>query len=457
MPPIHSTAILLASGDEILTGQLLDTNTQWLADRLVGLGIMPIEFAAAPDDLPRLVALIRLAAAAAPLVILTGGLGPTDGDLTRQALAEVLGEPLVPDESAEHAIRTLLSRRGRETTPRQLRQAQRPSSAQCLPNSNGTAPGLHAALLSPHSSSPHSSSDVFCLPGPPGELRPMFEREVLPRLRPDPNHVVLTRLLYVIGMPEADCVDRLGALTRRERTPGVPLVGITASGGILTIRIRSEGPGPRDAALDAVDQTEGRIRESLGHHVLAIRDADTGAAALARSTINTLAAGKTPRTLAVVESCTGGKLGEMITAIPGSSSVFLGGHITYSNDLKIRLGVNPETLKAHGAVSPQTAREMALAGLAATGADLALAITGIAGPDGGTPTKPVGTVHIALAGGPPLRGGSSADQPTIISKHFLFTGDREDIRTRAASSALTMLHFTHHGPPLTPRLLWETT
>ncbi|HMN41764.1 MAG TPA: nicotinamide-nucleotide amidohydrolase family protein [Phycisphaerales bacterium] len=506
--PTHSTAIILASGDELLTGQLLDTNSRWIAEQLVSLGIMPIELAAAPDDLPRLVAMIRRAAGAAPLVILTGGLGPTDGDLTRHALAEVLAEPLILDETAEQAIRDMFEKRGRPFSDRQRRQAQRPQSATCIPNTNGTAPGLHALISPAHllTSSPAHPTDIFCLPGPPGELRPMFAQQVLPRLRPDPSRTIATRLLYVVGLAEADCVDRLGPLTKRDHTDGHPLIGITASGGILTIRIRYQGPGPRDAALEAVDHAEGAVRDALGVHVLAVRDADAGIAALAQSIIFKLRAGKLPRTLAVIESCTGGMLGEMLTAIPGSSAAFLGGHITYSNDLKVRLGVNPNTLKAHGAVSAETAREMARAGLAATGATFTLAITGIAGPEGGTPDKPVGTVHIALGGpvpgGPALRAGPAPGTPTLRggplpgtptlrggslsgtpalrggslsgtpalrperehsesqfhTRRFLFTGDREDIRQRAAAAALTMLHFHLAGhAPLTPRLLWETT
>jgi nicotinamide-nucleotide amidase len=450
----HSSAIILSSGDEIITGQLLDTNTQWLAERLVALGIMPREHISIPDDLTALVSTLRRACDSAPLVIITGGLGPTDGDLTRQALAQLLSEPLITDEASAAAIRSMLEKRARPITDRQLRQAQRPTTATSLPNQVGTAPGLHAQVPPTRHSAlgtQHSAhSEIFALPGPPGELRPMFEREVLPRLRPPADRILVARLLYVIGLAEADCVDRLGDLTRRDRNP---LIGITASGGILTIRIRYEGPGPREAALDAVDRAEGRIRDALGAHLLAIRDADSGLSALARCTIDSLAARKPARTLAVVESCTGGMLGEMITAIPGSSSVFRGGFITYANALKEELGVDPAALQKHGAVSTEVATQMALRGLARAQADHCLAITGIAGPDGGTPEKPVGTVHIALA-----TAHTNPARPTVIAKRFLFTGDRHDIRQRAATSALTMLHFHHHAPPATqPRLLWETT
>jgi nicotinamide-nucleotide amidase len=273
----------------------------------------------------------------------------------------------------------------------------------------------------------------------------MFTREVLPRLRPDPTRTIATRLLYIVGLPEADCVDKLGTLTKRDHDPSTPLVGITASGGILTLRIRYEGVGRRDAALNAIDQTESQVRTILNTHVLPTRDEDSGTSALAKSIRSKLRESTPPQTLSVVESCTGGMLGETITNIPGSSSVFLGGHITYANQLKQKLGVDPKIIEAHGAVSPETAKAMAQAGRAATAADYTLAITGIAGPEGGTPTKPVGTVHIALA-----------TPNHTHSRHFLFTGNREDIRRRASTSALTMLHFHLAGhAPNTPRLLWQ--
>jgi nicotinamide-nucleotide amidase len=451
-PAIHSTAVILASGDEILTGQLLDTNTRWIAEQLVSRGIMPIAHAASPDDLPSLVEMIRRACSAAPLVILTGGLGPTEGDLTRQAIAQVLNEPLIEDAKAAESIRTYFEKRGRATSERQLRQAQRPARATCLPNTNGTAPGLHAQVQNPKSeiSNLKSPCDFFALPGPPGELRPMFEREVLPRLRPDPSRTVITRLLHIIGLPEADCVDRLRGLTSRGRAETDALVGITASGGVLTLRIRYSGPGPRAATEQAINTAESAAREALGDHLLPLsaHQHDTGQEALARHLLTTLAESNPPATLATVESCTGGMLGELLTAIPGSSAAYCGGFITYANAMKESLGVDPELTKVHGAVSAEVAKAMARAGIERTGARYSLAITGIAGPDGGTAAKPVGTVHIALTG---------AGEPAT-SRRFLFTGDREDVRRRATTTALTMLHFHQKGHAAgTPRLLWETT
>ncbi|MFN7021887.1 MAG: nicotinamide-nucleotide amidohydrolase family protein, partial [Phycisphaerales bacterium] len=320
-------------------------------------------------------------------------------------------------------------------TARQERQAMRPASARCLPNLLGTAPGLHATCRADD-----QASDVFCLPGPPGELKPMFEQHVLPRLRPPPGRTIVTRLLHIVGIAEADCVVRLGDLLRRD---AVPLVGITASGGILTLRIRFDGTAEYSRAADLVDQAEARARSELGEHVFAAGEGP-GQYHLA-STVIDLLKGQ-GQTLSVVESCTGGMLGEMITTVPGSSSGFVGGFLTYANRMKVSIGVDADLLREHGAVSPEVARSMADHGLERSGTDWCLAITGIAGPDGGSESKPVGTVHIGIA---------RRNAPTC-SRHFLFSGDRADVRSRSAVSALAMLYFALRGrKPREPRLLWQ--
>jgi nicotinamide-nucleotide amidase len=455
---VHDRAFILSTGDEIMTGQLQDSNARWLSAALIDEGILVAEHGAVGDVEKDLCDAILRAAAKAPLVIMSGGLGPTDGDLTREAICRAADDQLVLDPKLRSELAAMLARRGRELTPRQERQAFRPSRATAIPNAFGTAPGVHARI---QTQAPWGLTDVFCLPGPPGELRPMFAAAVRPLLRPPQDRVVLTRLLHVVGMPEAECVQKLGELTKRDR---VPLVGITASGGILTLRIRYEAREPnspqgRAAAAARVDAVESEIRDRLGDHVMF-----TGAAGaiggmdhLARQVIEMLRSGSAgPRTLAVVESCTGGMLGEMLTSISGSSSVFVGGFITYANALKERVGVLPETLACFGAVSAQTAREMALAGLGRSGADCCLAITGIAGPDGGSDAKPVGTVHIGLAWGSSLRGADIGSVPEVHSRHFLFTGDRADVRCRACVTALAMLRFlVLRGEASTPKLLWE--
>lgn len=439
----HDRAVLVSSGDEIITGQLLDTNAQFFARSLTDLGVLPAAFFTVPDELDALVRTIRQACAIAPLVIVSGGLGPTEGDLTRQALATVLGTELTTDEGSARAIEAMLLRRGRPVTERQLRQALRPKTAECLANAVGTAPGLHATV---HGDG--RPADVFCLPGPPGELRPMWRDAVLPRLRLNPGRVMMTRLLHIVGVPEAEAVGRLGDLTKRTQ---MPLVGITASGGILTLRIRFEsGSGAtREDAARAVDAAEQRARRALGDHVFAVGDAAVGHGVefLVRTVLSQLQ--DRSQRLSVVESCTGGMLGEMITAIPGSSAGFIGGEIVYDNAVKAQMGVQDDTLALHGAVSAQAVKELATLGVSRFGSDHALAISGVAGPDGGSDTKPVGTVFVARAS----RGSGGLD---IDVRRFLFAGDREDVRKRASVTALAMLYFHLKGSASgDPKLLWE--
>lgn len=448
----HSHAALLSTGDEVVLGQIQDTNNRWLAQRLVDAGVSVREHAAVPDDLDVLAGAIRRLAESAPLVIMTGGLGPTDGDLTRAALARVLGCELVVDERANEAIRAMLTRRGREYTPRQARQAQRPALAACLPNDFGTAPGLHARVSV---SAGHGACDVFCLPGPPGELRPMFKAHVLPGVRVDPARAVTTRIVHVVGVPEADCVNRLGDLCARDRVQrGVPMVGVTASGGVLTLRVRYEGAATAHEVERMLDEVVDRVEGILGDHVVRLEaEADYAGVPGLASRVGTLLAALQPGgRLVTVESCTGGMLGEVITDIPGSSTAFAGGFVTYANTMKEALGVPGSLIAEHGAVSAPVAEAMALSGLHAAKATHALAITGIAGPDGATPGKPVGTVFIALA----IRGAGGPGPRALPARRFQFTGERDDVRRRACTSALSMLYFHLRGRAEgEPRLLWE--
>lgn len=431
----HTHAAILSTGDELVMGQLQDTNARWIAERLTERGIRVVEAAMVGDDLDGLVAAMRRLTHAAPLVIMSGGLGATDGDLTRQAVCRLTGDWLITDDAVAAALTAYLVSRRRDVTERQLRQAQRPSLAAPLTNNVGTAPGLHATV---------GSADLFCLPGPPGELRPMWRTSVEPRLRPDPRHAVDARLMYVVGIPEADVADRLRDLTARG---GDVTVNLTASSGILTVRARAEGEQtPALAAKFALTMAD--IRARLGDNCFAEAPAsDTPAnERLCAAVLDALKA--VGQTVATVESCTGGMLGQMLTAIPGSSAAYRGGLVTYTNELKTSLvGVAEGTLNAHGAVSRQTAAEMAVGGLRSTGATHALAITGIAGPDGGSTEKPVGTVWIA-------RATRTAGEPQLDVRGFRFTGDRHDVRSRSCTSALIMLLFALRKRDL-GRLLWE--
>jgi len=452
-PAYHSSACILSTGDEVTLGQIVDANAAWLADALTGAGVLPVEQATVPDDATVIRETVARLARRSPLVVMSGGLGPTDADLTRVALAALVDEEVVVDEAALRALTDMLARRNRTMTDRQARQAMRPRSAHCLPNPNGTAAGLHVTVPAARTGAAWDT-DVFCLPGPPRELQPMFMSYVVPALRTDPAISTQTRLLHVLAVPESDAATRLAHLTRRDPSPGEPLLAMTASGGILTLRARIQS---RDSALIAgakLDALEQEVRAILGSHVMGGRGrvGARGEAALASGVIQLLR--ERDRTLGVGESCTGGMLGELVTSIAGSSGVFLGGCISYANEMKVKaLGVEQGLLEAHGAVSEPVARAMALGALRMTGATDALSVTGIAGPEGGSDAKPVGTVFIAHAS----RDGVQDREPRCDVRRFLFTGDRHDVRQRAAISGLSMVYFAHAvgGASASVRMNWQ--
>lgn len=432
----HDRAAILSIGDELALGQTLDTNSRWLAERLTGRAITVAEHVTIPDDLARHIAALRRLCVEFPLVISTGGLGPTDDDLTRQALADLLGEPLIEDPQVVDELERMLNARGRTLSPNQRRQALRPVSARRLPNPNGTAPGLAATV---HIAG--RSSDVFCLPGPPDEMQPMFRDLVAPALRPAPGRAVSSRAYPTLGLGESDLAGRLGDLMDRARNP---LVGTTASGGVVTVRLRYEGDAAH--AEEELDRTESLIRKAL-HPFIFGEGADT----IVTATIDALR--HRNQRVVVVESCTGGLLGALLASVPGASDVFQGGWITYANEVKRdEVGVPDGLLSQHGAVSEPVARAMATGALMAPGgaaAQHALAITGVAGPSGGTASKPVGTVFVARA-----TRAAMNESPAVEVRRFCISGGRDDIRDRSAKLALAMLRFHLLGHAV-PRLIWQ--
>lgn len=420
------TAAILAIGDELTLGQKLDTNSQRIADALTQAGVMVTEHATLADDCAALSAAIGRLAGGRDYLVITGGLGPTADDLTRAALAAALGEGLVEDADALAEIELWYTGGGRVMPPANRVQAMRPPSARMLGNPNGTAPGLAATV---------DGCQVFALPGPPSEMLPMFEREVLGSLAAARTTPMTTRLLFTLGRGESDIAGALGELMNRGRDP---LVGTTASRGVVTVRIRSEAPG--EAAVAAVHETAALVRARLGDCVLR-DDLD-----LAPYVVKRLS--ETSATVGTVESCTGGLVAGALTAIPGSSSVVMGGLVTYSNAMKTALADVPaELIEEHGAVSRACAVAMAEGGRMRLGTTHALAITGIAGPDGGGDTKPVGTVWIALAS-----ANTPADAPTD-ARLFLFRGNRDAIRAWSVTSALGLLRLRLDGIEM--RLLGE--
>jgi nicotinamide-nucleotide amidase len=425
--PDPNTLVILAIGDELTCGERVDTNSAWIAARAANLGVRTVEHRTAGDDLEQIKWAIRDLAAVSGVLVITGGLGPTLDDLTRHALAAVLDEPLIEDPQALADLRQWYAGRSRSMPDANTVQALRPRSARCLPNPNGTAPGLSATA---------GNCCIFCLPGPPREMMPMFEREVVPAFVIDPQRGVHVRTVPTFGLGESAVADLLGPLMDRSRNP---LVGTTASGGIVTCRVRYTGAS-REAGAQ-LDATVGHIKDRLGPAVLCDHDPHDDGQVLIRVVTDLLRARS--ETVSVVESCTGGLLGEMLTRLPGSSDVFVGGLLTYSNELKSRLvGVDPGLIVDHGAVSREVALAMAEGGWRVTDASHTLAITGIAGPGGGSLEKPEGTVWIAHA----RPDGSDA-------RRFQFRGGRDWVRLWSATTALGILRARTLG--LDQRFLGE--
>lgn len=416
---------IVSVGDEIILGQIEDTNASWIARALQRVGAMPGERRAVADDRAALARTLRELACSHAAIVLTGGLGPTLDDLTREALCDVVdpGAALVRDPEGIEHLRGWFERRGRAMPELNLRQADRPPSARLLDNPHGTAPGIAARA---------GECAIFCLPGPPNEMRPMFESVVAPALR-DPHRVVLTAALHTIGLGESRIAEQLGELMRRDREPSV---GTTASDGIVTIRVRATGDPA--AASAAMAETVAACRSRVGSIIYG-EDGEPLASVVGRLLA------ERGMSLATAESCTGGLLGAFLTDVPGSSAWYEGGFVTYANARKVRdLSVAPSTLEAFGAVSHETAIEMVRGCLRASDAGMAIATTGIAGPSGGSEDKPVGTVFVAVG----VRGAE------IHSRRFHFPGDRTTVRRRTAHLALACARFTLLGEP-TRSLLWS--
>lgn len=427
-------AAILSIGDELLLGHHPDTNSAWLAARLLERGVPTVEHRTLGDDQAELAEAIRTLALKTDVLLLTGGLGPTADDVTRDALNDAIdpGQRLVLDGPALADLERWFRGRPGGMPQRNRAQAMRPSSMEMIPNPNGTAPGLAGRL---------GHCLVFSMPGPPREMQPMFRDRVAPALpEPPPDQQIRWGTVECFGIGESSAAERLGDLLERGRNP---LVGITAKGGVLTIRAHVAGAvGNADAMLeDTLADIEGRLApyayarngESLPGVVLRLLR-ESGAR------------------MAVAESCTGGLLGASLVDVPGSSDAFEGGWITYSNDAKMRdLQVPAWLIEKHGAVSQEAAAAMAAGAARAAGVDYALSITGVAGPGGGSAEKPVGLVHIGLAG--PSAGDDEALRTTVLA--FRFPGERRRIREIAARAALQMLRFRLLGVADDRSMLWR--
>ena len=410
---------LINTGSELLLGRVLNTHQQWLCRRLSDLGYTVARQVAVPDTGADIQQAVREALGRADLVIVTGGLGPTSDDITRDLIAQLLGKKLVLDEAVFAEIKQFFADRKRPMPANNDVQAMVPEGATVLPNPFGTAPGLAMPVTPNPYRTGGATSWLVMLPGPPRELRPMFDATVKPLvLREFPlADAFVCRTLRTSGVGESALQERIAARLAALVAAGLE-VGYCARPGQVDVRLIARGP----AAADVVRDAEAVVQRLLGEFVYGFDDDE-----MAGVIVRLLTAKK--QTLTLAESCTGGHIANEITNVSGASAVFPGSYVTYSNAAKqANLGVRAETLAAHGAVSAEVAREMAEGARTRLGADFALAVTGIAGPTGATPGKPVGTVFMALAGA----FGTEV-------QHKVNTYEREAFKQVTTQQALEML------------------
>jgi nicotinamide-nucleotide amidase len=400
---------IIAVGTELLLGQIVNTNAQFLARELASLGMGVYYHTVVGDNLNRLVNTFLQAWQRSEVVILTGGLGPTTDDLTREGVASALGRPLCFQEDVWQQIVAHMQRTKRPIPENNRRQAMVPEGAVVLPNPRGTAPGLAIR---------DAGRLAVLLPGPPREMQPMFVDHVRPLLLQMIGHgVILSRSLRVIGIGESALEEQLADLIATQSNPTIALY---ASLGELQIRITAKAEDEAAANL-LIAPVETAIRQRIKTAIYGI-DNETLPGVLGQLLK------ERGYQLAVAESCTGGLLGSMITDVSGSSDYFASGFITYSNEAKQKiLGVSEAIIKEQGAVSAACAKAMATGARQKSGADVAIAITGIAGPTGGSPEKPVGTVYVAI----------SAPEGDLVEELAL-RGERSAIRARSAKTAVNL-------------------
>jgi nicotinamide-nucleotide amidase len=403
-------AALINTGTELLLGDVQDAHLAFIAREIFPLGLRIEERRTVPDTDAIRQTLAELLSAC-EILFVTGGLGPTGDDITREMVAEVLGLKLETSSDLLSSLQKRLQIRGIRWEASIARQADVPVGAQVLPNENGSASGFYLKPnINPRVSSPH----VFILPGPPRELQPMFRTLVMPVLRSIvPASAVLERRLYrIAGMGESRVEASIGAKVLA--IPGIEL-GYCARPGEVDVRVVGKA--------DAVEQADAIIKSALALFISSTADEN-----LEEVVVKLLTTRK--ETLATAESCTGGLIANRITNVPGASKVFVAGYVCYANQAKTgMLNIDPKLIEKHGAVSEPVAHVLAEHARSCAGSDYALATTGVAGPTGGSPEKPVGTVYVAL---------SSAESETIAKK-FFFPTDRETFKELTAQAGLEML------------------
>ena len=405
-------ASIVSIGNELLNGQTVNTNATYLSGELFSNGIPVVSSYTISDDVEAIVRIFNLAVADADIVLVTGGLGPTDDDLTRQAFAGYLGTDLQLQADLLDRLENFFKKRNLRMPDKNKIQAYIPDGAKPIENNLGTAPGIMVEV---------KGKLIFALPGVPSETKKMFTESVLPELqRFIGAQAIVERKLRCFGAGESTIAELLGSACQRGRNP---LVNCTVESGIITLHIVASSI-EKDTARQMAEKEEQKIRNILGELVFGTADQS-----LAEVVGEKLARQK--QTLAVAESCTGGIVAKLLTDIPGASKYFMHGWITYSNAAKTaELGVGVDLIEKFGAVSEQVAQAMAFCARKKAQTDFAIGITGIAGPDGGTEQKPVGLVYISVD------SDNGCD-----TKRCFFSQDRPSIRLRAAQTALNMLRL----------------
>ena len=402
-------AEILAVGTEILLGDILNSNAQFLSQELAKLGIEVYRQAVIGDNAKRLKKAFEDAFEKADLVITTGGLGPTDDDITKEVGAEYFGKELEYSDEALAHLDKYFAKRGRKMAESNLKQALMPVGCTQLKNDNGTAFGCIME---------ENGKMLVMLPGPPNETIPMFENEVLKILKAKQTHTFVSKTLHLCGIGESDAAERIRELMAESTNPTIAPYAKT---GEMLFRITASAEN-EDAAFAAIEPVKNKIYEELGEYIYGEDDKT-----IAQAVLDLLK--EKGMTVSTAESCTGGRLADMFVSCPGASESFKNGFITYASESKVKLlGVSSETIEKYNVVSKETAREMAECCAKVSQTDTALSVTGIAGPDGGTPERPVGLVYIGIY----VNGETEIKKLNIM-------GSRSKIRDYAAHSAVTAL------------------
>lgn len=402
---------LVSVGTELLLGNIVNTNARYLSEKCAMLGLSVYYQTTVGDNEERLAEVIKTALNRSDIVILNGGLGPTEDDLTKETCAKVMGLPLVTDQHTEERLKEYYKGRKKEDLPESnWKQAVIPERAVVFDNGNGTAPGLVVE---------QNGKTVILVPGPPNELYPMMEKQICPYLQKKNEEVILSQMVKICGFGESKVEEMILDLIVKQTNP---TLATYAKQGEVHLRVTARA-ATEEEAKKLLKPMVKEIKKRFGEAVYTTDEKET----LTDVVVKLLK--KHELTVTTAESCTGGLLAGTLVGVPGVSEVFREGFVTYSNKAKRKLlDVSKSTLKKYGAVSAQTAKEMAKGGVFATDADICVAITGLAGPDGATPEKPIGLVYIACY-----------MNDKVHVEEFRFKGDRQKIRERSVVQALDVL------------------